>query len=102
VCPVPCFLQVFSGIPLMRNRSFPDAIPAKIIPDPGIHTGMQTIRGIPARYLTIACIVLSFLLFSAGGTAFSQSPFYGGLFIVLAIFLFIVGMHFGRQDPDNE
>jgi hypothetical protein len=63
---------------------------------------MKTFRGIPTNYLTIACLVLSFLLFSAGGTAFSQSPFYGGLFMVLAILLFIIGMHFGRQDPEND
>jgi len=61
---------------------------------------MDKIRGIPNKYLTIACLALSFLLFSAGGTAFNQSPFYGALFIVVAVFLFFVGAHFGRQAPD--
>jgi hypothetical protein len=58
---------------------------------------MDSIRGIPGRYLYIACLILSFILFSAGGVAFNQNAFYGALFIILAILLFIVGMHFGRK-----
>lgn len=61
---------------------------------------MEKIRGIPNKYLAIGCLVLSFLLFSAGGTAFNQSAFYGALFMVVAVLLFFVGVHFGRQDPD--
>lgn len=63
---------------------------------------METIRGIPDKYLAAACLALTFLLFWAGGTAFNQSPFYGGLFMVLAVVLFFAGVHFGRQDPDRE
>lgn len=63
---------------------------------------METIRGIPNKYLYAVCLVLSFLLFWAGGTAFNQSPFYGGVFFVLAVVLFFAGVHFGRQDPDRE
>jgi hypothetical protein len=59
---------------------------------------METIRGIPNKYLYAACLVLSFVLFWAGGTAFDQSPFYGGFFIVIAMVLFFAGVHFGRQD----
>lgn len=61
---------------------------------------METIRGIPNKYLYTACLVLSFLMFYAGGVAFSQSPFYGGVFIILAIVLFFMAVHFGRQDRD--
>lgn len=63
---------------------------------------METIRGIPNKYLYAACLVLSFLLFWAGGTAFNQSPFYGAVFFVLAVVLFFAGVHFGRQHPDRE
>jgi lipopolysaccharide export LptBFGC system permease protein LptF len=62
---------------------------------------MATFRIIPARYLYIACLVLSFIMFSAGGVAFNQNAFYGALFIILATLLFIVGMHFGRKESDN-
>jgi len=60
---------------------------------------METIRGIPNKYLYAACLVLSFLMFYAGGVAFNQSPFYGGLFIVLGVALFFAAVHFGRQTP---
>ena len=63
---------------------------------------METIRGIPNKYLAAACLAMTFLLFWAGGTAFDQSPFYGGLFMVSAMVLFFAGVHFGRQDPDIE
>jgi hypothetical protein len=89
-------------VSIVVKRPAADTSPAKIIPHPFLHTGMQILRGIPNKYLYAACLVLSFLLFSAGGTAFGQSPFYGGLFIVLAIFMFIVGMYFGRLDTDIE
>ena len=69
---------------------------------PFVCTGVETIRGIPNKYLTIACLALSFLLFSAGGTAFIQSPFYGALFMGIAVLLFFAGMHFGRQEPAVE
>jgi hypothetical protein len=74
----------------------------KIIPHPLVYTGMETLRGIPDKYLSVACLVLTFLLFAAGGTAFNQNPFYGGLFFVIAMILFFAGVHFGRQDPDSE
>ena len=38
---------------------------------------METIRGIPDKYLYAACLAMAFVLFCAGGTAFDQSPFYG-------------------------
>jgi hypothetical protein len=63
---------------------------------------MDTFRGIPNKYLAIACLALSFLLFSAGGTVFDQNLFYAVLFFVTALLLFFVGMHFGRQDPGTE
>jgi hypothetical protein len=47
----------------------------KNILQPVASTVMETIRGIPNKYLTFTCLALSFLLFSAGGTAFNQSPF---------------------------
>ncbi|MFA5269006.1 MAG: hypothetical protein WC379_13625 [Methanoregula sp.] len=62
---------------------------------------MESIRGIPNKYLYIASIVLSFLMFYAGGVAFNQSPFYGGLFIILAIVLFIISVYFGRRIPKS-
>lgn len=58
---------------------------------------MESVRGIPNKYLYTACIVLSFLMFYAGGVAFNQSPFYGGLFIILAILLFFIAVYFGRR-----
>ncbi len=60
---------------------------------------METIRGIPNKYLAAAFLVLSWLLFAAGGTAFNQSVFYGSLFIVTGVLMFFIGMHFGRQNP---
>jgi hypothetical protein len=63
---------------------------------------METIRGMPNKYLAATCLAMTFLLFWAGGTAFNQSPFYGGLFIVIAMVLFFIGVHFGRQVPDIE
>jgi hypothetical protein len=74
----------------------------KPIPLTVVYADMDSIRGIPTRYLYIACSVLSFILFSAGGVAFNQNVFYGALFIILAILLFIVGMHFGRKESDKE
>jgi hypothetical protein len=59
---------------------------------------MDSIRGIPARYLYIACAVLSFILFSAGGVAFNQNAFYGALFIVLAIVIFFLGIALGKKN----
>jgi hypothetical protein len=58
---------------------------------------METIRGIPNKYLYTACIVLSFLMFYGGGVAFNQSAFYGGVFIILAIVLFFLAVYFGRR-----
>lgn len=52
---------------------------------------------IPHSYLYAACIILSFIMFSAGGVAFEQSMFYGALFIILAVALFFLAVHFGRQ-----
>ena len=66
-----------------------------------MYADMDSIRGVPARYLYRACLVLSFILFSARGVAFNQNAFYGALFIILAILLFIVGMHFGRKESDK-
>jgi 4-hydroxybenzoate polyprenyltransferase len=63
---------------------------------------METIRGIPNKYLAAACLIMTFLLFWAGGTAFNQSPFYGALFIIIAMVLFFVGVHFGKKGPDIE
>jgi hypothetical protein len=63
---------------------------------------MATFRGIPDKYLYAACLALTFLFSWAGGTAFNQTPFYGGLFFVLAMVLFLVGVHFGRMEPDTE
>jgi len=74
----------------------------KTIPHPFVCTGMETIRGIPDKYLFAACMALSFLLFGAGGTAFGQSPFYGGLFMVAAMVLFFIGVHFGRKEPGPD
>lgn len=58
---------------------------------------MDSIRGVPGRYLYIVCAVLSFILFSAGGVAFSQNAFYGALFIVLAIIIFFLGIAIGNK-----
>lgn len=58
---------------------------------------MESIRSIPNKYLYFACIVLSFLMFYAGGVAFNQSTFYGGLFIILAIVLFFISVYIGRK-----
>ena len=63
---------------------------------------METIRGIPNKYLAATCLAMTFLLFWAGGTAFDQNPFYGGLFMVIAMVLFFAGVYFGRQDPGTE
>jgi len=74
----------------------------KPIPLPVVYSGMETIRGIPNKYLYAVCLVLSFLMFYAGGVAFGQSLFYGGLFIILAIVLFFMAVHFGRQGRDSR
>jgi hypothetical protein len=63
---------------------------------------MEIIRGIPNQYLYIGCTIVSMLFFYAGGTAFSQSPFYGALFIVLALVLFFTGVYFGRKSGGVE
>jgi hypothetical protein len=63
---------------------------------------MKTFRDIPEKYLMVACLALSFLLFAAGGTAFNQSPFYGVLFFVIAMLLFFAGVYFGRRAPECE
>lgn len=63
---------------------------------------MEKIRGIPDRYLAAACLVLTFLLFTAGGIAFSQSPFYGTVFIIIAILLFFAGRYFAGATPRND
>lgn len=63
---------------------------------------MYSLRGIPNKYLYAACIVLSFLMFYAGGVAFNQSPFYGGLFIILAVLLFFLAVYFGRRIQKDE
>jgi hypothetical protein len=63
---------------------------------------METIRGIPDKYLAAACLATTFLLFWAGGTAFNQSPFYGGLFFGIAMVLFFAGMYLQKKDPDPE
>jgi hypothetical protein len=57
---------------------------------------MESIRGIPNKYLYMACIFLSFLMFFAGGVAFNQNPFYGGVFIILAIVLFFISVRIRR------
>jgi uncharacterized membrane protein len=67
---------------------------------------MDIIRGIPNKYLYAAFLVLSFVMFYAGGSAFSQSPFYGVVFIVLGIVLFFAAVRvgrkaFGQEDPDS-
>jgi hypothetical protein len=66
---------------------------------------MDIIRGVPGRYLYAACLILSFLLFYAGGVAFNHSPFYGVLFLVLAVVLFFIAVRIGReafrQDDNN-
>jgi ABC-type multidrug transport system permease subunit len=36
-------------------------------------------------------------MFYAGGVAFNQSTFYGGLFMILAIILFFIAVYFGRR-----
>jgi hypothetical protein len=59
---------------------------------------MDSIRGVPARYLYRACLVLSFILFSAGGVAFNQNAFYGALFIILAIVIFFLGIAIGKKN----
>lgn len=63
---------------------------------------MESIRGIPNKYLYAACLVLSFLMFYAGGVAFNQGPFYGGLFIILGILLFFIAVYFGRRIQKDE
>jgi hypothetical protein len=63
---------------------------------------METIRGIPNKYLYAACLAMAFVLFWAGGTAFDQSPFYGGLFIVMATLLFFASVYVGKQDRGIE
>jgi hypothetical protein len=66
---------------------------------------MEILRGIPDKYLYAACLILSFLMFYAGGVAFSQSLFYGVSFFVLAVVLFFIAVRIGRQafrqDDDN-
>jgi hypothetical protein len=67
---------------------------------------MDSIRSIPDKYLYAACLALSFLMFSAGGVAFSQSPFYGAVFFILGVVLFFVAVRIGRkafwqENPDN-
>ena len=69
----------------------------KPIPLTVVYADMDSIRGIPGRYLYIACPVLSFILFSAGGVAFNQNAFYGALFIVLAILIFFLGIAIGNK-----
>lgn len=69
----------------------------KPIPLPVVYTDMDTIRGIPTKYLYIACSVLSFIMFYAGGVAFNQNVFYGGLFIILALVIFFLGIALGKK-----
>lgn len=45
---------------------------------------------------------MTFVFFRAGGTAFDRNPYYGRLFMVIALVLFFACVHFGRQDPDVE
>ncbi|OPX63719.1 MULTISPECIES: hypothetical protein [unclassified Methanoregula] len=63
---------------------------------------MDTFRGIQKKYLTATCLVLTFLLFTAGGIAFNQSPFYGAVFFIIAILLFFVGAYFGNSLAGDE
>jgi hypothetical protein len=58
---------------------------------------MDIIRGLPNKYLYATCLILSFLMFYAGGVAFNQSPFYGAVFFVLAVVLFFIAVRIGRQ-----
>jgi hypothetical protein len=69
----------------------------KDIPFPVMGTGMEIIRGIPDNYLATACMVMAFLLFLAGSTAFDRSPFYGWIFCIIALVLFIAGIAIGRR-----
>jgi len=66
---------------------------------------MDIIHNIPSKYLYAACLILSFLIFYAGGVAFDQSPFYGVSFFVLAVVLFFIAVRIGReafrQDDDD-
>ena len=63
---------------------------------------MDTFRGIRKTYLAAACLTLTFLLFTAGGIAFNQSPFYGAVFFIIAILLFFAGAYFGNPTAGNE
>jgi hypothetical protein len=68
---------------------------------------MDIVPGIPYRYLYFGCILVSFLMFYAGGTAFEQNPFYGGLFFVSGVVLFFGSVRvgrvaFGQESPDGE
>lgn len=65
---------------------------------PVVYTGMAIIRDIPNRYLAGAFMVLTFLFFYAGGTTIGQSPFYGVLFIGIAIILFFTATYIGKKD----
>jgi uncharacterized MnhB-related membrane protein len=62
-----------------------------------VYADRDSIHGVPGRYLYRACAVLSFILFSASGVAFSQNAFYGALFIILAIVIFFLGIAVGKK-----
>ena len=58
---------------------------------------MEIVRGIPNKYLSVACTILSFVLFYAAGVAFGQSMFYGAVFLIVAILFFFVAVIVGRR-----
>jgi hypothetical protein len=75
---------------------------ARYIPARSEAAAMEIFRNIPRKYVAAACLALSFLLFAAGGTALSQSPFYGACFMIIAILLFFIGAYYGKQEPESE
>ena len=63
---------------------------------------MQIYRGAPNKYLSAACLILSFILFITGGMAFALSMFQGVAFNIIGVVLFFAGVYFGKQDPGIE
>jgi hypothetical protein len=63
---------------------------------------MDTFHGFPGKYPAAACTVLTFLLFAAGGVAFSQGPFYRTVFFIIVILLFFAGAYFGSTTAARE
>lgn len=85
-----------------RKRTPFPACHVKNIPHHSDCTGMECIRGVPNKYLYAVCLALSFLMFYAGGVAFSRSPFYGTVFFVLGVVLFFAAVRVGRKDFGQE